>query len=68
MTKRLIELDDDLLAAAQRELKTTGVTDTVRRALQHAAAISSRARQVTWLQEGGLEEMASASKRDEVWR
>jgi len=30
MTKRLIDLDDDLLAAAQKELKTSGVSDTVR--------------------------------------
>ena len=41
MTKRLIDLDDDLLAAAQRELKTAGVSDTVRMALQQAAATSS---------------------------
>lgn len=32
MTKRSIELDDDLLAAAQRALHTTGVSDTVRTA------------------------------------
>ena len=38
MTKRLIDLDDDLLAAAQKELKTSGVSDTVRIALQQAAA------------------------------
>jgi Arc/MetJ family transcription regulator len=28
--KRLIDLDDDLLKEAQRELGTTGVSDTVR--------------------------------------
>jgi Arc/MetJ family transcription regulator len=27
MTKRLIDLDDDLLAAAQKELKTSGVSE-----------------------------------------
>jgi Arc/MetJ family transcription regulator len=68
MTKRLIDLDDDLLAAAQRELGTTGVSDTVRRALQHAAALSARSRQVAWLQEGGMEEMSDAHRRDDVWR
>ncbi|EUA09187.1 hypothetical protein I545_6086 [Mycobacterium kansasii 662] len=52
MTKRLIDLDDDLLAAAQRELKTSGVSDTVRMALQQAAASSARARQVAWLRAG----------------
>jgi len=57
MTKRLIDLDDDLLAAAQKELKPSGVWDTVRTALQQAAASSARARQVAWLQAGGLGEM-----------
>ncbi len=68
MTKRLIDLDDDLLAAAQRELHTTGVSDTVRLALQNAAATSARARQVAWLQEGGLEDMADPDRRNDVWR
>ncbi|MCV7090793.1 hypothetical protein [Mycobacterium interjectum] len=68
MPKRLIDLDDDLLAAAQRELKTTGISDTVRMALQQAAATSARARQVEWLEQGGLEEMADAGERGDVWR
>ncbi len=68
MTKRLVELDDDLLAAAQRELNTTGVSDTIRLALQQAAAKSARARQITWLRGGGLEDMATAENRGEVWR
>ena len=58
MPKRLIDLDDDLLAAAQRELRTKGVSDTVRIALQQAAARSARARQIEWLEQGGLESMA----------
>ncbi|WP_071288251.1 DUF2191 domain-containing protein [Mycolicibacterium llatzerense] len=68
MTKRLIELDDELLAAAQSELNTVGVTDTVRLALQQAAARSARARQVAWLQDGGLEQMSTPAQRDDVWR
>ena len=59
MTKRLIDLDDDLLAAAQKELKTSGVSDTVRIALQQAAAASARARQIAWLKSGGMGEMAT---------
>jgi len=66
--KRLIDLDDDLLAAAQRELSTTGVSDTVRAALQHVAATSARARQIEWLEQGGLESMADPDERGEVWR
>jgi Arc/MetJ family transcription regulator len=68
MPKRLIDLDDDLLAAAQRELRTKGVSDTVRIALQQAAAKSARARQIEWLEQGGLETMADSDERGEVWR
>jgi Arc/MetJ family transcription regulator len=68
LPKRLIDLDDDLLAAAQRELSTTGVSDTVRTALQQVAANSARARQIEWLEQGGLESMADPDERGEVWR
>lgn len=68
MPKRLIDLDDDLLEAAQRELGTTGVSATVRAALQHATAASARARQVEWLTSGGLGEMADSERRGQVWR
>jgi Arc/MetJ family transcription regulator len=68
VTKRLIDLDDDLLVAAQRELGTTGVSDTVRAALRQAAAASARARQLKWLTEGGLGEMADSDQRGQVWR
>ncbi len=54
MTKRLIDIDDDLLAAAQRELETTGIADTVRSALRFAATRSARVRQADWLPSGGL--------------
>ncbi len=68
MTKRLIELDDELLAEAQRELHTAGVSDTVRAALRHATAAAARARQVTWLEEGGLASLAEPEQRADVWR
>ncbi len=68
MTKRLIELDDDLLADAQHELHTTGVSDTVRTALKHAAHAAARARQIDWLRDGGLESLADPEARAAVWR
>ncbi len=68
MTKRLIELDDALLDAAQLELHTSGVSDTVRAALRHATAAAARARQVDWLSEGGLAELAEPERRAAVWR
>lgn len=68
MTKRLIELDDELLSAAQRELHTSGVSDTVRAALRHAATSAARARQVDWLAGGGLAELTESEARAAVWR
>jgi Arc/MetJ family transcription regulator len=68
VTKRLIDIDDELLARAQRELSTTGVSDTVRAALRQAASAAARARQVAWLREGGLETMADPTQRADVWR
>lgn len=68
MTKRLIDIDDDLLDQARRELNTTGVTDTVRSALKHAAAISARSREVEWLVAGGMAPMADRAERDKAWR
>lgn len=38
MTKRLVDLDDDALAAARARLRTRTIKDTVNAALRHAAA------------------------------
>jgi hypothetical protein len=37
-------------------------------ALQQAAAKAARARQIEWLEQGGLESMADSDERGEVWR
>jgi Arc/MetJ family transcription regulator len=68
VTKRLIDLDDELLAEVQRELHTRGVSDTVRAALRQAAATAARARQIEWLTDGGLAAMTEAEQRAAVWR
>ena len=68
MTTRLIDLDDELLASAEAELGTAGVSDTVRAALRHAVASSARARQVQWLVEGGLADLTDEEGRDAGWR
>lgn len=68
MPKRLIDLDDELLDAARTALHTRGVADTVRRALHEAAAAQARARQVEWLRQGGMAELAETEHRDSVWR
>jgi Arc/MetJ family transcription regulator len=68
MTKRLIDIDDDLLESARKELGTTGIADTVRSALHLAATRSARISQIEWLKSGGMAEMADKEARDEVWR
>lgn len=68
MTKRLIDLDDELVETAQRELGTSTVTETVRVALREAAARRARSRQVDWLSQGGLAAMADPEQRETVWR
>ncbi|MFF8607861.1 type II toxin-antitoxin system VapB family antitoxin [Streptomyces sp. NPDC015346] len=52
MSKTLVDIDDDMLALAQRQLGTKTKRDTITRALTVAAAISSddRARALRWLQ------------------
>ena len=68
VTKRLIDLDDDLLTDARLALGTSGVSETVRTALRQAAGAAARARQVEWLSTGGLADQADAERRSAVWR
>ncbi|MGV0749805.1 DUF2191 domain-containing protein [Mycolicibacter minnesotensis] len=68
MTKRLIDLDDELLETARRELGTTTIADTVRAALREAATHRARTRQIEWLTSGGLASLADPAERDAVWR
>lgn len=68
MTKRLIDIEDDLLESARRELATSGIADTVRSALSLAATRSARLAEVEWLASGGMAEMADRDVRNDVWR
>jgi len=68
MTKRLIDIDDELLELARAELETEGVSDTVRAALRHAAAAGARRREVVRMVEGGYSDLADKAARNEVWR
>lgn len=53
MSKTLIDVDDAMLAFAQRQLGTATKRDTINRALAIAAGISAddRARALRWLQD-----------------
>jgi Arc/MetJ family transcription regulator len=68
MTKRLIDIDDELLDRARESLGTEGITDTVRGALREAIAVAARRRHVLWLEKGGMSEMADKEHREAVWR
>jgi hypothetical protein len=68
VSKRLIDIEDELLESARRELSTSGIADTVRSALQLAATRSARVAEVEWLVSGGMAEMADRGTRNDVWR
>jgi Arc/MetJ family transcription regulator len=64
MAKHLVDIDEDALSAAQAELGTTTIKETVNRALEQAT--SSRHRRVT----SALDVLAAAdlTDRSEAWR
>ncbi|MFI8963941.1 type II toxin-antitoxin system VapB family antitoxin [Streptomyces sp. NPDC053493] len=53
MSKTLVDIDDEMLAFAQRQLGTKTKRDTINRALTIAAAVTAedRARALQWLQD-----------------
>lgn len=64
----MIDLDDELVETAQQELGTSTIAETVRTALRDVAARRARARQIEWLTNGGLADMATREHREDVWR
>ncbi|HEY5854445.1 MAG TPA: DUF2191 domain-containing protein [Aldersonia sp.] len=68
MTKRLIDIDDELLDLARTELKTEGVSDTVRAALRQAAAAGPRRREAIRMIEGDYDDLADKAAREDAWR
>jgi Arc/MetJ family transcription regulator len=68
MTKRLIDIDDELLEQARAALGTDGISDTVRGGLREAIATAARREEIGWLRAGGLAEMADKPARERAWR
>lgn len=68
MTKRLIDIDDADLQAAQEALATTTMKDTVRAALREAAAAAARRREIERLTGGSLRALADQDARRELWQ
>jgi Arc/MetJ family transcription regulator len=64
VTKTLIDVDDDDLAAAQQVLHTETKKDTVNTALREVVALAARRRDLHRIISGGLPDLAD----DEVMR
>jgi Arc/MetJ family transcription regulator len=68
MTKTLIDLDDELLAAASQVLGTKTKKDTVSRALSEAVALARRREHLEFLRSGGLPDLGDPAAMEGAWR
>ena len=68
MTKRLVDIDDDVLAAARGALETTTIKDTVNRALAEAAAAALRRQFVEFMAADGLPDLRDPDVMAAAWR
>jgi Arc/MetJ family transcription regulator len=68
MTKRLVDIDDAVLAAAQEALGTTTIKGTVHTALAEAAALTQRRRFVERMVDDGLPDLRDPSVSASAWR
>jgi Arc/MetJ family transcription regulator len=66
--KTLVDIDEESLAAAQRELKTATKRDTVNQALAAVAAAGARRRDLERLRNGDLPDLANADVMNAAWR
>ena len=68
MAKTLIDVDDDLLAAASKELGTKTKKDTVNTALAEVLALARRRKHVEFLRAGGLPDLGDPDVMAGAWR
>jgi Arc/MetJ family transcription regulator len=68
VAKTLVDIDEDLLAAAQAALGTTTKKETVNAALAQAAALAARRRDIERLCAGGLPDLADPTVTAAAWR
>jgi Arc/MetJ family transcription regulator len=66
--KTVIDIDDDLLAAARPLLRTKTKKDTVNAALAEVVAIRGRSAAVDHLASGGLPDLEDAEVMAAAWR
>ena len=68
MTKRLVEIDDDILTAARAALGTPTIKETVQRALQDAAAATLRREFLARAVADGLADLRDPAVAADAWR
>lgn len=68
MTKTLIDIDDEYLAAAQQALGTTTKKDTVNAALREVTALAARRRDLHRLTSRGLPDLEDEDVMQAAWR
>jgi Arc/MetJ family transcription regulator len=62
-----VDVDDDLLVAAQRALGTATKKDTINAALAAAAAVAARRRDLERLCAGGLPDLGDETVMSTAW-
>ena len=68
MTKTLIDIDDEYLAAAQQALGTVTRKDTVNAALREVAALAARRRDLNRLTSRGLPDLEDEAVMRAAWQ
>lgn len=68
MAKTLIDVDHDLLVAAQAALETKTKKDTVNAALAQAVALAARRRDLERMCQGGLPDLGDDAVMSGAWR
>ena len=68
MAKTLIDIDEQYLAAAQRELGTATKKDTVNAALREVAALAARRRDLHRLTTRGLPDLEDEEVMRAAWQ
>jgi Arc/MetJ family transcription regulator len=66
--KTLVDIDEDSLAAAQRELQTSTKRDTVNQALALVAAAGARRRDLERLRRGDLADLGDRDVMTAAWQ
>jgi Arc/MetJ family transcription regulator len=68
MTKRLVDIEDDVLEAAREALGTRTLKDTVNAALEAATALAARRRHLQRFQTDGLPDLRKRRVMAQAWR